>query len=52
MAHMYLMIQLAKDMGGSVWQQYDHEFHVWAAARGLKVWGELNLSVYGRCLAV
>ena len=51
MAHMYLMIQLAKDLGGTVWLQYDREFRVWAAAKGVKVWGELNLSIYGRCLA-
>ena len=45
MAHMHLMIQLARDLGGSVWLQYDREFRVWAAAKGVKVWGELNLSV-------
>ena len=26
MAHMYLMIQLSKDLGGTVWLQYDREF--------------------------
>ena len=51
MAHMCLMIQLAKDLGGMVWLQYDREFRIWAAAKGVKVWGELNLSIYGRCLA-
>ena len=51
MAHMYLMIQIARDLGGSVWLQYDREFRIWAAAKGVKVWGELNLSIYGRCLA-
>lgn len=51
MAHMYLMVQLAKDLGGNVWLQYDREFRVWAAAKGVKVWGDLNLSIYGRCLA-
>ena len=51
MAHMYLMIQIARDLEGSVWLQYDREFRIWAAAKGVKVWGELNLSIYGRCLA-
>ena len=51
MAHMCLMIQLAKDLGRMVWLQYDREFRIWAAAKGVKVWGELNLSIYGRCLA-
>ena len=46
MAHMYLRIQLAKDLGDTVWLQYDH---VWEAAMGLKVWGELNLPIYGGC---
>ena len=34
MALMYLMIQLSKDLGGTVWLQYDHEFRTWAAAKG------------------
>lgn len=51
MAHMFLMIQLAKDLGGTIWLQYDREFRIWAAAKGVKVWGELNLSIYGHCLA-
>ena len=41
MAHMYLMIQLARDLGGSVWLQCDHEFRIWAAAKGVKVWESL-----------
>ena len=37
MAHMYLMIQLARDLGGSVCLQHDREFRIWAAAKGVKV---------------
>ena len=51
MAHMYLMIQLSKDLGGTVWLQYDREFRTWAATKGVKIWEELNLSIYGHCLA-
>lgn len=31
--------------------EYDMEFREWAAAKGTKVWGELNLAIYGHCLA-
>ena len=52
MAHMFLMVQLSRDLGGNLWLQYDKDFQEWAAAKNLKVWGELNLSIYGRCLAI
>ena len=52
MAHMFLMVQLSRDLGGNHWLQYDKDFREWAAAKNLKVWGELNLSIYGRCLAI
>ena len=51
MAHMYLMIQLSKDLGGTAWLQYNREFRTWAAAKGVKIWVELNLSIYGHWLA-
>ena len=51
MAHMCLMIQLTRDLGGSVWLQYYHEFRVWASAKRVKVWEELNLFIYGQYLA-
>ena len=51
LAHMYLIIQLAKDLGGTRWFKYDQDFRAWAAAKKVKVWGEINLSIYGRCLA-
>ena len=52
MAHMFLMVQLSPDLGGNHWLQYDKDFREWAAAKHLKVWGELNLTIYGRCLAI
>lgn len=51
-AHSHLILQLAKDMGGLRWLKYDQEYREWAAAKGIRKWGELNLSIYGRCLAV
>ena len=50
LAHMHLMTQLARDLGGGQWLSYDSEFREWAAAKGLRKWGELNLVIYGRCL--
>ena len=52
MAHMFLMVQLSWDLGVNHWLQYDKGFREWAAAKHLKVWGELNLTIYGRCLAM
>ena len=50
MAHMFLMVQLSRDLGGNHCLQYDKDFREWAAAKHLKVWGELNLTINGRCL--
>jgi len=50
-AHNYLIIQLANDPPGSQLLQYDQRFCERAAAKGSKKWGELNLTIYGRCLA-
>ena len=51
-AHSHLILQLSKDLGGLRGIKYDQEFRVWAAAQGIRMWGELNLTIYGRCLAV
>lgn len=51
-AHMYLITQIAKDLGGLTWYKYDREFRERAAATNTRVWGTLNLSIYGRCLAM
>ena len=48
--HLHLILQLHHDLAGSQWLRYDQEYREWAAARGIKKWGELNLTIYGRCL--
>ena len=50
-AHSYLILQMSKDLQGSQWLQYAQNFREWAAAKGIRKWGELNFSIYGRCLA-
>ena len=49
-AHQHLILQLAKDLGGRQWLKYDWDFREWAAAKNVRVWGDLNMSIYGRCL--
>ena len=44
-AHMHLILQLSRDLGGTQWLRYDQEFREWAAAKGVKRWGELNLAI-------
>ena len=48
---MSTILQLARDLGGNQWIQYDKVYREWAAAKEIKVWGELNLSIFGHCLA-
>lgn len=50
LAHMYLVTQIARDLHGLQWCKYDREFREWAAATSTRVWGTLNLTIYGRCL--
>ena len=50
-AHIYLIIQLSKDLNGLQWLKYNQSYREWAAAKGIRKWGELNFSIYGRCLA-
>jgi len=50
-AHSFLIVQLSEDLQGPQWLHYDQNFREWAAAKGLRKWGELNLTIYGRCLA-
>ena len=47
-AHLHLITQLSRDMSGSRWLKYDHDFREWAAAKGVRRWGEMNLTIYGR----
>ena len=51
LAHMYNVMQLASDLGGNQWVQYDKAFREWVAAKEVKVWGELNLPIFCQCLA-
>ena len=49
-ADMHLTNQLSRDLSGNCWLAYDAEFREWAAANGVRRWGELNLTIYGKCL--
>lgn len=51
-SHLHLITQVARDLGGNRWVRYDQDFRMWAAAKGVRRWGELNLIIYGRCLAM
>jgi len=49
-AHQHVILQLAQDLGGRQWMVYGWEYREWAAPKSVRVWGELNLSIYGKCL--
>lgn len=49
-AHQHLILQLFKDLGGTQWAKYDWEFREWASAKNVRIWGDINMSIYGRCL--
>lgn len=51
-AHLHLVTQLHKDLGEARCLRYDQDFREWAAAKGVRKWGELNLTIYGRCLSI
>lgn len=51
-AHLHLINQLSRELGGKQWLKYDTDYREWAAAKGIRKWGELNLTLYGRWLAV
>ena len=51
-AHLHLILHLHKDLVGSQWLYYDQKYREWAdATRGVKIWGEFNLTIYGCCLS-
>lgn len=50
MAHVHVILQVYRDLGGLKWYNYDQQFREWAAAVGKRSWGEVNLTIYGRCL--
>ena len=49
--HLHLVIQVSQDLGGHQRLFYDHDYREWAAAKSIRVWEEINLSIYGRCLS-
>ena len=49
-AHQYVILQLHNDLGSNCWLQYDLKFRVGSGQR-VRVWGELNLPIYGRYLS-
>ena len=51
LAHMFSLLQLAKDLGGSQWLHYDRSFREWAVAKNIRIWGELNLLIFCQCMA-
>ena len=49
---LHLINQLSRDLSGNRWLANDAEFRGWAAANGVRRWGELNLTIYyGKCLS-
>ena len=46
LAHMYNVLQLARDLEGNQWVQYDKAFREWAAAKEVRAWGKLNLPIF------
>ena len=51
MAYQYHIVQMQRDLGANKWLRYDQEFRLWAGAKKLSAWGDLNLSIYGKCIA-
>ena len=49
-AHQHVILQLYNDLEGNCWSKYDTEYRELAAAKGIRIWGELNLAIYSRCL--
>ena len=50
-AHLHLSLQLHEDLASSQWLCCDQEYREWAAIRGAKIRGGLNLAIYGCCLS-
>ena len=49
--HLHLINHLSRELAGKQWLKYDVEYREWAAAKGIRKWGDLNLTFYGRCLS-
>ena len=41
-AHQHLILQLSKDLEAKQWSKYVCELKQWAAAKNMRVWGDLN----------
>ena len=50
MAHQHAMLQMHKDLGAMRWLLYEQQYREWAAATKTRVRGEMNHTIYGRCL--
>ena len=50
MAHIHVILQVYRGLGGLKWYLYDQQYREWAAATGKRIWGEMNLTIYGQCL--
>ena len=48
-AHMFQIIRLSR-VRGFKWLRYDTEYRQWEAAKNVKIYGGMNMSIYGRCL--
>lgn len=48
-AHMFQVVRLSKTRGFK-WLTYDTEYREWAAAKNIRIWGEMNMRIYGECL--
>lgn len=52
LAHVqYTLLKLAKNSWEIQWLHYDQAFREWVADREVRVWGDLNLSIFSHCLA-
>ena len=45
-AHMHLILQLLKDLGGLQWLKYNQEFREWAAAKDIRRWANLYANIW------
>jgi len=48
-AHMFQVVRPSKTRGFK-WLTYDTEYREWAAAKNIRIWGEMNMRIYGECL--
>ena len=51
-SHVQCTIQLASDLGGNQWLQYGKACREWAAAKDVRLGGNLNLPIFCHCLVM